>query len=100
MWNESQSRENHIGKETDEQLSIIFLGIDSASRSHALRKLPKSYKYLTEQLNAYDFKGYMKVGLNSFPNMFPLLTGENSADHPLATYFREYLDNQHVHSRI
>ena len=94
MWNESQSRENHIGKETDEQLSIIFLGIDSASRSHALRKLPKSYKYLTEQLNAYDFKGYMKVGLNSFPNMFPLLTGENSADHPLATYLREYLDNQ------
>jgi hypothetical protein len=71
--------------------STITGGISSNASEYGR---PKSYKYLTEQLNAYDFKGYMKVGLNSFPNMFPLLTGENSADHPLATYLREYLDNQ------
>ncbi|CAI9725818.1 hypoxia-inducible factor 1-alpha-like [Octopus vulgaris] len=37
--------------------------------------LPKTYKYLTQELGAFDFQGYTKVGDNTFPNMVPLLTG-------------------------
>ena len=36
------------------------------SLSHELRNLQKSHKYLNETLGAYDFKGYMKVGSNTF----------------------------------
>lgn len=92
-WNQSESRERSIGYETDSQLSILFFGLDSASRSHALRKLPKSYKYLTETLGAYDFRGYMKVGLNSFPNQIPLLTGEEHYKYPMENLLRTHLDD-------
>lgn len=92
MWNESKSREESVAYETDTKLSVLYLGLDSASRSHALRKLPKSYKYLKEQLGAYDFKGYMKVGLNSFPNQIPLLTGEEHYKYPMENLLRTHLD--------
>ena len=47
--------------ESPDQLSVIVFGIDSVSRSAAIRKLPKTFRYLTEDLQSYDFKGYMKV---------------------------------------
>lgn len=75
-WNESLEKEEEIGIETDNKLSLLFIGLDSMSRSQTIRNLPKTFKYLTETLGAYDFRGYTKVGLNTFPNMFPLLTGE------------------------
>lgn len=53
------------GIETDskEQLSVLLFGIDSVSRSAAIRTLPNTFRYLTEELHSYDFKGYMKVGI-------------------------------------
>ncbi|XP_045203695.2 uncharacterized protein LOC123556785 [Mercenaria mercenaria] len=56
--------------------SVFMFGIDSTSRLSAIRKLPKTYKYLIEILGAYVFKGYMKVGDNTFPNIVPVLTGK------------------------
>lgn len=56
--------------------SVFMFGIDSTSRLSAIRKLPKTYKYLTEELNAYIFKGYMKIGDNTFPNMVSFLSGK------------------------
>ncbi|KAL4229746.1 hypothetical protein ACF0H5_010135 [Mactra antiquata] len=56
--------------------SIFMFGIDSTSRLSFIRKLPKTYKYVTETLGAYIFKGYMKVGDNTFPNVVPILTGK------------------------
>ena len=72
FWVENQERDNEIGLEDDDHYSVLLIGIDSVSRSHALRNLPKPYKYLTEILGAYDFKGYMRVGSNAFPNLAPL----------------------------
>lgn len=92
VWNASQAREDEIGFETDNNLSVIYVGLDSVSRSHALRSLPKSYKYLTESLDAYDFRGYMKVGLNSFPNQIPLLTGEEHYTFHMENIVKSYLD--------
>ena len=59
------------------QLSINILGLDSISRSNVLRKLPQTYKYLTEELGAIVFKGYNKVADNTFPNIIPLLVGKS-----------------------
>jgi len=52
-----------IEKETPQQLSVLLFGVDSVSRSAAVRKLPKTFRYLTEELQSYDFKGYMKVSI-------------------------------------
>lgn len=91
-WNESNSREAEIGQESPDDFSIIYFGLDSASRSHAIRKLQKSYKYLTESLGAYDFRGFMKVGLNSYPNLVPLLTGTEHSRYRMENILRTHLD--------
>ena len=91
-WNESQYRETKIEPETDEDLSIIYFGLDSSSRSHALRKLPNAYKYLKDTIGAYDFRGYMKVGLNSFPNLVPMLTGTEHDKYHMENILRFQLD--------
>jgi hypothetical protein len=93
MTNDSKTRQQKIGYESDDKFSVLFFGLDSASRSHALRKLPKSYKYLTETLGAFDFRGYMKVGLNSFPNMIPLLTGKEDYKYRMEIFLNTFLDN-------
>lgn len=93
FWIEDKSRDSEIGAETDDHYSILLIGIDSVSRSHALRDLPKSYKYLTEVLGAVDFKGYMKVGSNTFPNLIPLLTGMRHRSFPLVNSRVSYCDS-------
>ena len=71
------STESHkeLQPETGDQLSVVLFGLDSVSRSSTIRKLPKTFRYLTETLGAYDLKGFMKVGENTLPNIVPLLTG-------------------------
>ncbi|KAL4229514.1 hypothetical protein ACF0H5_012554 [Mactra antiquata] len=93
LWNLSQTRESEIEKESESKLSIIYFGLDSASRSHALRKLPKVYRYMKEDLQAYDFQGYMKVGLNSFPNLVPLLAGKSHDQYAMENLQISYLDS-------
>ena len=93
FWIENQRRENEIGIEDDDHYSILLVGIDSVSRSHALRNLPKSYKYLTETLGAFDFKGYMRVGSNTFPNLIPLLTGKRHGMFPWVNNRLAYCDS-------
>ncbi|XP_052793384.1 uncharacterized protein LOC128227166 [Mya arenaria] len=51
------------------KLSVVMLGIDSVSRSAAIRKLPKTLTYLRDVLHSYDFRGLMKVGENTYPNL-------------------------------
>ena len=92
-WVEDETREKEIGLEDDDHYSVLLIGIDSVSRSHALRNLQKSYKYLKETLGAYDFKGYMKVGSNSFPNLIPLLTGMRHGNFPLVNNRVSYCDS-------
>ena len=92
-WVENETREKEIGLEDDDHYSVLLIGIDSVSRSHALRNLQKSYKYLKETLGAHDFKGYMKVGSNSFPNLIPLLTGMRHGNFPLVNNRVSYCDS-------
>ncbi|XP_071514959.1 uncharacterized protein [Panulirus ornatus] len=69
---------DHIQPDDAEKLSVIIFGTDSASRLNMRRHLPKTYKYLTEELGAVDLAGYNKVGDNTFPNLVPVLSGLSS----------------------
>lgn len=56
--------------------SILIVTIDSMSRLNFIRQLPRTYRVLTQVLNATVFKGMTKTGDNTFPNMIPFLTGK------------------------
>ncbi|XP_072144682.1 uncharacterized protein [Dermacentor andersoni] len=61
-----------------ERLNVLVLGVDSVSRLATLRHMPLTRRYLARELNAFEFVGYSKVGLASFQNQLPLLTGLSS----------------------
>ncbi|XP_062580483.1 uncharacterized protein LOC134242421 isoform X2 [Saccostrea cucullata] len=71
----SIKKQRQIGMESKDQLSVYLFGIDSMSRLITERKMPKTMKYLREELGAYVFKGYTKVADNSYPNLLPVFTG-------------------------
>ncbi|GFQ81484.1 uncharacterized protein TNCT_13011 [Trichonephila clavata] len=64
------------------QLNVIMYGLDSMSRMHFIRKLPKTYKYLTEELKAIVLKGYNIVGDGTPQALIPILTGSTEAELP------------------
>lgn len=72
------TEEDLIVKDAEQstKYSVFMFGIDSTSRLSAIRKLPKTYEYITKELSAFVFKGYMKVADNTFPNLVPTLTGK------------------------
>ena len=55
--------------------NVILMAIDSTSRLNSIRKLPKLRKFLQHELGAIDMTGNTRVGVNTFPNVVPLLTG-------------------------
>ncbi|KAL1484245.1 hypothetical protein MTO96_032683 [Rhipicephalus appendiculatus] len=56
-------------------VNVLVLGIDSTSRMNFDRHMKKTRRLLTEELFAFEFLGYNKVGESSFGNQIPLLTG-------------------------
>ncbi|XP_021358590.1 uncharacterized protein LOC110453777 isoform X2 [Mizuhopecten yessoensis] len=88
----SKEKTRVIKEETDEDLSVFMFGIDSVSRLGAIRKLPKTVKYLTETLGGHVLKGYNKVGDNTFPNLVPLLCGK-SVEQSKVDYQKAFSDS-------
>ena len=68
-------------KANPDMLNLLIIGIDSVSRLNMIRHMPKTYKYLTETLEAIDFKGYNKVADNTYPNMLAVLLGMSVDDY-------------------
>nr|XP_053635142.1 uncharacterized protein LOC128690499 [Cherax quadricarinatus] len=64
------SRSNH-----PEKLSVLLMGTDAVSRYNAIRHMPKTYQYAVEKLGALDFRGYIKIGENTLPNMYEIMFG-------------------------
>ncbi|XP_021202011.1 uncharacterized protein LOC101737713 isoform X2 [Bombyx mori] len=54
---------------------ILILGFDSTSRNGFIRKMPKSYKFLKDVLNATIMKSYNIVGEGTSNALYPILTG-------------------------
>ncbi|XP_064113598.1 uncharacterized protein LOC135220263 [Macrobrachium nipponense] len=59
----------------EERLNVLIIGKDSMSRNNLLRHMPNTYEYITKTLGGIDFQGYNKIGGNTFPNVFSMMTG-------------------------
>ncbi|GIX85528.1 uncharacterized protein CDAR_52101 [Caerostris darwini] len=59
-------------------VNVLIFGLDSLSRLAFIRLLPRTYKYLTEDLQMTVFRGMNKVGDNTYPNLIALLTGRKA----------------------
>lgn len=58
-----QSVGNEKKKKTNEMpFNVIMFGLDSMSRNAFIRKLPKTYEYLTKKLGADVLQGYNIIG--------------------------------------
>ena len=85
----------HIGLEGGGKYSVFMFGIDSTSRLSAIRKLPKTFDYISKVLNASVLEGYMKVADNTFPNLVSILTGKKAwtDELPKIDYTRDSVDS-------
>lgn len=69
-------------KQRPPKLNVLIYGFDSLSRNSFIRKLPKSYEYLTNQLKGNVLQGYNIVGDGTPQALIPLLTGFNELELP------------------
>jgi hypothetical protein len=56
-------------------LNILIWGHDSLSRNMFMRKLPKTYHFMREALDAMVLEGYNIVGDGTPQALIPILTG-------------------------
>ena len=63
-------------------LNVLIWGHDSLSRNMFIRKLPKSYKYLMENLGGIVLNGYNIVGDGTSQALIPMLTGKTELELP------------------
>ncbi|VDO97886.1 unnamed protein product [Soboliphyme baturini] len=63
-------------------LNVFILGFDSMSRMMFMRKLKRTYKFLTDDLRAFVLKGYNIVGDGTTKALTPLLTGSTQTELP------------------
>ena len=61
--------------ESELDLNILIIGIDSISNGHAQRKLPKSYNYIRNVLEGNIFMGHSVVGDGTTEQLAAFLTG-------------------------
>ncbi|CAH0720680.1 unnamed protein product, partial [Brenthis ino] len=61
--------------EKEKSWNILILGMDTMSRARIYKSMPKTAAYLSQN-NWLDYRGYQKVGYNTFPNVMALLTGK------------------------
>ena len=66
---------NQTQSSSENRLSVAIVGIDSVSRLNFIRQLPQTYAYIKENLSAVEMFGFSRVGLNTLPNIGPMLTG-------------------------
>lgn len=57
--------------------NVIMYGFDSLSRNAWIRKLPKTYKYMTKNLNADILQGYNIVGDGTPQALIPVSKANN-----------------------
>ncbi|KAJ8729267.1 hypothetical protein PYW08_000848 [Mythimna loreyi] len=58
----------------EESYNVIILGLESMSRLNFHRTMPLTSNFLKER-GVVELLGYSKLGDNSYPNLFPALTG-------------------------
>ena len=69
IWEEKKKEKN-----VKRPVNVIFLGIDSISRSHLYRSLPQTVS-LMKKLGFIDFKGYHSIAPSTLTNFMGFLMG-------------------------
>ncbi|XP_034937325.1 uncharacterized protein [Chelonus insularis] len=64
------------------KLNVLMFGFDSLSRNTFIRKLPKTYYYLKQNLNAQVLEGYNIIGDGTPQALIPILTGKIELELP------------------
>ncbi|KAF7997895.1 hypothetical protein HCN44_009293 [Aphidius gifuensis] len=64
------------------KLNVLMFGFDSLSRNTFIRKLPKTYDYLKENLKSQILEGYNIIGDGTPQALIPLLTGKTELELP------------------
>nr|XP_970966.2 PREDICTED: uncharacterized protein LOC659581 [Tribolium castaneum] len=64
------------------KFNVLMFGFDSISRNSFVRKLPKSYKFLTEILHGDVLQGYNIIGDGTPQALIPILTGKTELELP------------------
>ncbi|CAG7786043.1 unnamed protein product [Allacma fusca] len=72
-----ENQESSIESVTHRRLNVVLFGLDAVSHMNFIRVMPLTHKYLTQNLSAFGFNGYVKVADNTFPNLVPFLTGKS-----------------------
>ena len=62
---------------TTTKYSVSILLIDATSQMNMIRALPKT-RTVVKQLGGLEFKGHHKVGENTSPNVWALMTGDSN----------------------
>jgi hypothetical protein len=92
------------GGELPDKMNVLILGIDSVSYPYLKRAFPLTHAYLAKELEgSLLFENLNIVGMNTYPNMLPMLSGvvkeENDelgiADETL--YFTQVLEQSSYH---
>ncbi|GFR68549.1 hypothetical protein ElyMa_002023900 [Elysia marginata] len=69
--------EQHLRRDSpSETLSILMIGIDGMSKQNFERAMPKTRNFVLNVLGGTELRKFNKVGLNTLPNVTPLLTGK------------------------
>ncbi|XP_026672078.1 uncharacterized protein LOC108628160 isoform X1 [Ceratina calcarata] len=76
-----ESKWENVGKNAL-KLNVLMFGFDSLSRNTFIRKLPKTYQYLKENLDALILEGYNIVGDGTPQALIPILTGKIELELP------------------
>lgn len=96
-------RANKVRKElkgTEKPIFVLLLVLDSVSRFSAYKNLPKTVELLNEKVNFgeysknysfYDFKTPSVLGMNTRPNMVPILYGQTDKQHDAILGKEDYL---------
>ncbi|XP_077296477.1 uncharacterized protein LOC143918426 [Arctopsyche grandis] len=66
-------------KRNEYSYNVLVLGIDAVSRLNFHRTMPKTLKIL-KSMGAIEFRGYNKVGDNTYPNLVPVLSGLSESE--------------------
>lgn len=67
---------------TSLKLNVLMFGFDSLSRNTFIRKLPKTYQYLKNDLNTLVLEGYNIIGDGTPQALIPILTGKIELELP------------------
>lgn len=77
-----QNIQHRIKEDNKIALNVLMFGLDSLSKNAFIRKLPKSYEYLTKSLNGHVLQGYNILGDGTPHALIPILTGFTELELP------------------